>query len=479
MKPTILDAAQDPQLFGPDFGEPSWAPWHVALAALFGLELPEGGLELYRECSGRERPPAEPAREGWLIVGRRGGKSRIAALVAVFLACFRDYTALLAPGERGVVMLIASDRRQCRVLLGYIRALLHEVAMLARLVESETREAIHLANGISLEVHTASFRSTRGYTIASAVLDETAFWRSEDAAEPDHEVVNALKPGMATVPGALLLGISSPYSRRGVLWDAFREHHGREDSDVFLWKAPSLTMNPQIPASVVERAYAEDPAAASAEYLAEFRTDVESFMAREAVEAVVVPERRELPPVAGVTYRASVDPSGGSADSMTLAVAHAEEKGDARRVVLDCVREMRPPFSPDAVAEEFSDLLRSYGVREVRGDHYSAEWVVERFRAHGVRYEASSKSKSELYRELLPAINAGRVELLDHPRLVAQLVGLERRTTRGGRESIDHAPAGRDDVSNAVAGVIAGLAVDRGKSFAAYEIVGVGLRPIL
>jgi hypothetical protein len=31
--------------------------------------------------------------------------------------------------------------------------------------------------------------------------------------------------------------------------------------------------------------------------------------------------------------------------------------------------------------------------------------------------------------------------------------GLERRTARGGRDTIDHAPGGHDDLANVVAGV--------------------------
>ena len=62
--------------------------------------------------------------------------------------------------------------------------------------------------------------------------------------------------------------------------------------------------------------------------------------------------------------------------------------------------------------------------------------------------------KNDLYRELLPLLNGGRAELLDHPRLAAQLCSLERRTARGGRDSIDHPPGAHDDVANCVAGAI-------------------------
>jgi hypothetical protein len=73
---------------------------------------------------------------------------------------------------------------------------------------------------------------------------------------------------------------------------------------------------------------------------------------------------------------------------------------------------------------------------------------------HGVTYEPAEKFKNDLYREFLPILNSGRAEFLDHPRLIAQLCALERRTARGGRESIDHPPNGHDDLANAVAGVL-------------------------
>jgi hypothetical protein len=259
---------------------------------------------------------------------------------------------------------------------------------------------------------------------------------------------------MATVPGAMLLCASSPYARRGALWEAFRRHFGKP-GPVLVWKADTRTMNPTVPQSVIDEAMEADPASATAEYGAEFRTDVETFVSREAVSACVVPGRHELAPIPGLQYVAFVDPSGGSADSMTLAIGHR----DGDRAVLDAVRERRPPFSPDDVVLEFVALLKSYGVRSVTGDRWGGEWPRERFRVHGIEYIVGEKPKSDLYRDLLPMLNAHRLELLDIPRLSSQLCSLERRTARGGRDSIDHAPGGHDDLPNVVSGV-AGLALD-------------------
>jgi len=96
-------------------------------------------------------------------------------LCAVYLARFFNYRRHLAPGERGTVMVIAADRKQSRVVLRFIRALLMQVPMLARMIERETAESFDLNNSVTIEVATASYRTTRGYSIVAALLDELAF----------------------------------------------------------------------------------------------------------------------------------------------------------------------------------------------------------------------------------------------------------------------------------------------------------------
>ena len=171
---------------------------------------------------------------------------------------------------------------------------------------------------------------------------------------------------------------------------------------------------------------------------------------RDADQAVTVPGRHELSPVPGVQYVGFLDPSGGSQDAMTLAISHR----DVDSAVLDAVREVRPPFSPEAVVHEFAAVLHAYSVPRVRGDRYAGQWLREQVRKAGIEYEVCETAKSDLYKELLPALNSGHVELLDHARLRAQLAGLERRTARGGRDSIDHPPGGHDDLINAAAGAL-------------------------
>jgi hypothetical protein len=508
---SIIDAIDDRNLFAGWFKDrATWSSWFVFLRALFGLPLAPKELALFTECTGRAVPPTQPAAEGWLICGRRSGKSFMLALCAVYLAAFHRYRQYLAPGERGVILIVASDRKQARVIFRYIRALLQQVPMLRKMLERETADAFDLNNGISIEIMAASYRSLRGYTVIAALLDELAFWPTDDSANPDTEIINAIRPAMATIPNAMLLCASSPYAQRGALFDAFRRHFGKgvdlstvdkskasapgdlypgyksndpprvdlnavfKSNDagrggsstvekpndwarvdlcsvhksILVWRAPTRTMNPTVPQSVIDAALESDPASAAAEYMAQFRTDVETFVSRDVVEAAVIQGRHELPRIEHTRYHAFVDPSGGSSDSMTLAIAHMS----GNRVIIDAIRERRAPFSPDDVVKEFADTLKAYGISRVHGDKYASEWPRERFRVHEVEYRISDRVKSELYLALLPLLNSNRIELLDHPRLINQLVGLERRTARSGRDTIDHVPGSFDDVCNSVAG---------------------------
>jgi hypothetical protein len=89
---SIIEALNDPDLFGGLFGAPSWEPWRAFLEALQGLPMSDAHLTLYKHHTGRSEPPAKPARYAELVVGRRGGKSRILALIATYLACVLDLT---------------------------------------------------------------------------------------------------------------------------------------------------------------------------------------------------------------------------------------------------------------------------------------------------------------------------------------------------------------------------------------------------
>jgi hypothetical protein len=233
------------------------------------------------------------------------------------------------------------------------------------------------------------------------------------------------------------------------MYEASQKHFGKDDSPVLFWKATTLQMNPSLDPKIVSDAYERDPIAARSEYDAEFRSDCETCFSQESVNACVIKGRLELSREKEVSYYGFVDPSGGSSDSMTLAIAHKNSTG---RATLDLLREVKPPFSPERVVREFAQALSSYGLSTVTGDNYAGSWPKERFSVYGISYQPSKKTRSEIYLDLLPLLNSKRSELLDNQRLISQLTQLERHASRSGTETIDHAPGGHDDLANAAAG---------------------------
>jgi type II secretory pathway component GspD/PulD (secretin) len=198
--------------------------------------MSDAELDLFERHTGRATAPVVPFNEAYLVCGRRAGKSAVLALVAVYLATFKNYSPYLAPGERGTIAIIAADRKQARVIFRYLASLLRDIPMLAQLIERETAESFDLTNRVTIEVSTASYRTARGYTFIAILADELAFWRSDDSANPDTEVLAAVRPGMSTILGAILLCASSPYARRGALWEAYRRYHGDDNARVLVWQ---------------------------------------------------------------------------------------------------------------------------------------------------------------------------------------------------------------------------------------------------
>jgi hypothetical protein len=363
-------------------------------------------------------------------------------------------------------MLLATDRNQAGIAFNYIRALIEETPLLSPLLARPPRgDRIELRNRAEIVVTTNNIRSPRGRTIACAIFDEAAHWLGEDYANPDAEVDNAVTPGLMRFPGSLKIIISSVHRRAGLLHDKFAKHFGQDDDDTLVVLGTSTEFNPTLDAAEIDRQLALDPEKAGAEYLSQWRDDLTSFLDRQLVEAAIDRGTVTRPPQHGIAYVAFTDPSGGRGDSFTAAVGHRE----GTILVVDALFERRAPFDSDATIDEVAALLRSYKVTTVRGDDYGADLTVAAFRRRGIAYRSlmlndaegrqGRLNRSEIYLNSVGLFTAGRVKLPDNPRLVHQLIGLERHTARSsGHDTVDHPAGGHDDLANAACGCLVALA---------------------
>ncbi|WP_454105429.1 hypothetical protein [Marinobacter sp. MBR-105] len=446
---------QTPELFGDAFKGDSWETWRAVLSGAFALPMDDDRMATFKSVAGDREPPSERVRELWCIAGRRSAKTHTAAAIAVYLAtvgaAIERLTDKLSAGERGVIALLATDRNQAKVALNYIHGLFDASPALRGMIEKRGAESIDLNNRISVEVSTSNYRAIRGRTLLAVLLDECAFFRdSETSAANDKEIYRAAVPGLATT-GGMLIGISSPYAKRGLLFDKYRKHYGN-DSDILVVKGPTTAFNPTLNPKIIEDALVDDPEAAKTEWLGEFREGVSSFLDRIVVDSCTRSKPLVVPPATGVTYFGFTDPAGGgkgpNADQFTLAIGYYDRK--VAQVVVCGVWGRKG--SPAEIVKEYSDILKSYGVRRVFSDRYAGSWPAEEYKRHGVHLRYTEYNRSQLYQEVLPMFNTGRIEIPNDPYLVNQFCSLERRVGRNS-DIIDHPPGGHDDLSNAVSGL--------------------------
>jgi hypothetical protein len=448
---TLHQALTDRRLLGAALGDSaSWSTWFAVLKAAHGEPLSPAERAAFDAVAGGREPPKRKAKQFVVVVSRRGGKGRMAAGLAVFEAAIVDHRRSLAPGEVGVVAVVSPTKAQSQVVKDYALGYFESSPILRGEVLETTNEEIRLSNGNVIATLTADYRSLRGRTLLLAILDEASFLPAETSMTPDVEAARAILPGLATTGGMLVI-LSSPYRKAGLLHQLHRDHFGKDSDDVLVVAGPSTAFNPTLDQDMIAAAQAADPEAAKSEWYGLFRSDVSALLDDQTIDAAVDRSRPlELPPRAGLNYTAFIDPSGGRHDAFTCVICHRE----GEMVIADVVRGRKAPFDPASASYEFADLIKQYGIRSVTGDAYSGNWVADAFRSCGLEYVQSELNRSELYLESLQLFTRGMARIPDHADLLRELRQLERRTSRTGKDSVDHPQGGHDDFANALCGAL-------------------------
>ena len=406
----------------------------------------------FKEVSGNREPPTQRVKELWTVVGRRSGKTRVAAALAVYVASIEQYK--LAAGQVGYVLLLAASRDQASVAFQYVLGFLKSSPLLCQQIVGETASEVRLKGGIVISVHAGSHRTVRGKTLLAVIGDETSFWRDETSSMPDLEVYRAVMPALAASHG-MWVGISTGYRKQGLLYQKWRDNFGQSNNDILVIQGASRQFNSTLDQTIIDRARMDDPEASVAEWEGGFRADISAFLDDETIEKVVDYSRPlEIPPRSGIQYCCFVDPSGGRHDAFTLSIGHCEGSGSGSFYVCDVLRGRYPPFDPASVVEEYASVLRDYKVHSVTGDNYSASWCESAFVKAGIKYVRSDMNKSQLYIEALPIFMRQALSIPNHPKLIRELRLLERRTSRLGKDVVDHGKRGSDDFANSVAGLL-------------------------
>ena len=431
----------------------TFSTWLVVFAAIFGLPMTAAQKAVYREFTGRTDYPKKPFRRALLLCGRRGGKSWAMALIGTYIACFRDFSQYIAPGEKGIVSIVAADRSQALVILRYISGFLQAPLLKDRVIR-ETAESFELKGNIIIEVQTCSFKALRGYTYVACLADEMSSWESgPTSANPSTEVVTAILPALKTIPNSLFLIGTTPLGRDTLVGDIWERHYGPKNDPVYLiWQADSRSMNPTLSAEDIALDIELDPERMTAEYTASFRQNQNSLFPYEKIECATDKGVFERQYDDCQTYTAALDASSGRAkDSFTLAIAHRDYETD--KCILDVMIEARPEFEIEDVIKEMAAYILQYRCTQIFADNWSFVWVQREFaRAsnEAIQIEACGPGidRSVIYSRVAPLFNSGRARLVDHARLQQQLASLVRFPGRG-KDHIDALGGKSEDCANA------------------------------
>lgn len=453
----LLEALSSSRGLGTYFRDKStWWPWFVFIKALIGIgTLTARERILLKDCTGLDKLSTKRIREAFIIAGRRSGKSTICALLAVFYAVWGEWKRYISRGECPKIFVVATNMDQAKIILNYVKAILDMTPFLRGMVERELADSVELKNGTEIVVKPASWRSSRGFTCGLLILEELAFFRYEtDSALRDKEIYGAIRPGMINIRNSLIIGISTPFARQGLLFQKYKKHYGK-GGKVLIWQAPSWVMNKNLSEAELreEELEALGVAEFNAEYGARFREDIEGYLPLQIIERAIIKGQTIVPARREFFYHAFCDSSEGlhhGGDSMTYAVAHME----ARKVVLDAILESISPFDPGVVIQEIAELSRQYRIRKITQDRHAIAWIANDFRPYGIEVEISDKTKSQIYEHFGVVMNKNLVELLDNRRLKDQIINLQKYLRPGGMVKIDHVSGAHDDVINAVAGAV-------------------------
>lgn len=434
----LLAACNDPKLFG-------LKPWPVQRRL---LEAVEQGPRLHV----------------WAL-GRRSGKTTMAALVCLWDCLFRpELQTAMRPGERRHAVAVATGLKQARLILNAARSIVATSPLLSSLLEAETKDELLFTNGTALTAFPCESRSGRGWPISTLVMDEAAHFLSETEGPAVAERVwQALVPATAQFgDSARLIVSSTPWGQSGLFAELYQQAASGELEDAVAQHATTREANPTIADEFLAREQARDPEGFRSEYLAEFAGSGAAFLDPDRIEEALA-KRTELPPEFCTDWVAGLDPAF-SSDPFGLAIV-GRDPADRQQLRLGLVQSWRPSRTKpdsfeerraieDAVLDEVAAVCLRYRARLVT-DQYAAKSIVNYLQRKGlaVRTEAmTAATKTAAFTALRARLNLGGLELYNGPGLVAELRRLRTKYAAGASSVVNPRAGGsHGDLAQALA----------------------------
>lgn len=391
-----------------------------------------------------------------LIIGRRAAKTCIGDFVLAYETLCGGHKARLALADQDpVFMQVSQDLGQAmsgmrQYTLYYLKSSPVGRQLLGDLQKSVTQRSIKVDGCGLIKVGPPNIKVGRGDSIACAVLDEIAYWQSDEkSAAPDFEVEKAIEYGMSQfTPYAKRLKLTTPYVEEGLAWKnqqvgtrgRFLKDPQQRDANAYklVLQGPSpLLNNPSITKMFLMEKRAADPEAFDREVGAKFSKSVSGFLPAALVTRALRGPAR-VAPRDGVYYIAAMDPAFKN-DAFAFSIGHLEASATGPLFVQDLCTSWRgkkdQPLDPALCVRLVADLCKPYGITSVISDQQHLESMQTMGEDNGLLIEPfifTPKVKKAMWRDFVALMQQDKVALVAHEELEAELLALERVLTPSG-----------------------------------------------
>lgn len=433
-------------------------------------------FELYQFMTGKVYDPTKLKYKNKidLIVGRRGGKTTLAAMLAIYCAIVTNWRPYLQKTRFATVLILSHSREFSDEVLEIIRGFIQDSPVLARLInikKKNTSSTMNLSvpfmkddgsieySRVQIKVGAASSKTTRGVAACAVLCDEIAFWNlEENMKESDAKIMKAVRPATKQFGRkALIVKLSSPGIKQGVLYNEYLKWMDDDLPDSYVvFKAPSWVWNTILPKEEFIEEWELDEDGFDTEYRANFVDSLSNFILPEFVDAAVVKGIKFVPPEdskSPVTYRAAID-AAFKGDTFTFSVTGHFENRIKQYVLFGWEGSKKNPVQAKEVAKYVRQICKMFGLNEVAADQYSFQPLREIFEQYGValvEHPFTPVFKKKIYFNLKRLIHSQQIDLLDHPKMVQEIKELVVEQTHTGQIRIGHPAGGSDDYSDATA----------------------------
>lgn len=411
-----------------------------------------------------------------MIIGRRGGKTTLAAMLGIFGAIKTNWRPFLTKTPTATIAILSHTRELSEEILNLLRQLVEDSEVLCRLIDTEERntqstfnlkipffevnakgEKVLVYSSVTIKVGAASKKTIRGRAICVLLCDEIAFWGTEQhSAEKDEDILRAATPSLLQFQQeGLLIKLSSPGIKQGVLYSEYLRRNELPKSHA-VFKAPSWVWNTILKEKDFLQEYTLDPSGFASEFRADFVDSISNFFSPEYVSLCTLKGATFCPPESkkeDVSYSAAID-AAFKGDRFTFTVVGGVKEKIKQYVMKDWAGSPTNPVKAYEVAEFVSNICGQYGINQVHADQFAFQPLREIFEKYGVTLVENTFTqnyKKQIYFNLKSLIHNQKVDLLDHQLQITEIKQLQVEQTSTGSIRIGHPPGGHDDCADALA----------------------------